>query len=128
MDETSTLDAAARDLAAAFGPAGVTAVAFADSSFLSLPEINDILVVTLSHATPALFCSVRPTCMRTPMVLPATIRTTAPSATHGIRHVFPAAQAAAQRLRSQRNYVPFHSVPIPADPSAFQRLFAASRG
>ena len=35
------------------GPAGLFVVAFFDSSFLSLPEINDILVVTYCAADPA---------------------------------------------------------------------------
>ena len=35
------------------GPAGLFVVAFFDSSFLSLPEINDILVVTSSSVDPA---------------------------------------------------------------------------
>jgi membrane protein YqaA with SNARE-associated domain len=35
------------------GPAGLFFVAFCDSSFLSLPEINDILVVTYCAADPA---------------------------------------------------------------------------
>ena len=35
------------------GPAGLFVVAFFDSSFLSLPEINDILVVTYCAAQPA---------------------------------------------------------------------------
>jgi membrane protein YqaA with SNARE-associated domain len=34
------------------GPAGLFVVAFLDSSFLSVPEINDILVVTSSSARP----------------------------------------------------------------------------
>lgn len=34
------------------GPPGIFVVAFLDSSFLSLPEINDILVVTSSSAHP----------------------------------------------------------------------------
>jgi membrane protein YqaA with SNARE-associated domain len=37
----------------ALGPAGLFVVAFFDSSFLSLPEINDILVVTSSSLDPA---------------------------------------------------------------------------
>ena len=36
----------------ALGPAGLFVVAFFDSSFLSLPEINDILVVTSSSLDP----------------------------------------------------------------------------
>jgi membrane protein YqaA with SNARE-associated domain len=35
------------------GPLGLVAVAFLDSSFLSLPEINDILVVSAALANPA---------------------------------------------------------------------------
>jgi len=35
------------------GPPGLVAVAFLDSSFLSLPEINDILVVSAALANPA---------------------------------------------------------------------------
>lgn len=35
------------------GPAGLFVVAFFDSSFLSLPEINDILVVTAAASNPA---------------------------------------------------------------------------
>jgi len=35
------------------GPLGLFVVAFLDSSFLSLPEINDLLVVTASIADPA---------------------------------------------------------------------------
>jgi LPXTG-motif cell wall-anchored protein len=35
------------------GPAGLFVIAFFDSSFLSLPEINDILVVTYCAADPA---------------------------------------------------------------------------
>lgn len=38
----------------ALGPAGLFVVAFFDSSFLSLPEINDILIVTSSSADPQL--------------------------------------------------------------------------
>jgi membrane protein YqaA with SNARE-associated domain len=38
----------------ALGPAGLFVVAFCDSSFLSLPEINDILIVTSSSANPQL--------------------------------------------------------------------------
>src|SRR5262249_26137643 len=37
----------------ALGPSGLFFVAFCDSSFLSLPEINDILVVTSSSHNPA---------------------------------------------------------------------------
>ena len=36
------------------GPAGIVVVAFFDSSFVSIPEINDILVVTSSAAHPGL--------------------------------------------------------------------------
>jgi membrane protein YqaA with SNARE-associated domain len=36
------------------GPAGILVVAFFDSSFVSIPEINDILVVTSSAAHPGL--------------------------------------------------------------------------
>jgi membrane protein YqaA with SNARE-associated domain len=36
------------------GPAGILLVAFFDSSFVSIPEINDILVVTSSAARPGL--------------------------------------------------------------------------
>lgn len=35
------------------GPMGLVAVAFLDSSFLSLPEINDLLVVSAALANPA---------------------------------------------------------------------------
>jgi membrane protein YqaA with SNARE-associated domain len=35
------------------GPAGVFVVAFFDSSFLSLPEVNDVFVVSSSAANPA---------------------------------------------------------------------------
>jgi membrane protein YqaA with SNARE-associated domain len=35
------------------GPFGLFVVAFFDSSFLSVPEVNDVLVVTSSAATPA---------------------------------------------------------------------------
>lgn len=38
----------------ALGPAGILIVAFFDSSFVSIPEINDILVVTSSAAHPRL--------------------------------------------------------------------------
>jgi membrane protein YqaA with SNARE-associated domain len=38
----------------ALGPAGLFVVAFLDSSFLSLPEINDVLIVTSSSAYPEL--------------------------------------------------------------------------
>jgi membrane protein YqaA with SNARE-associated domain len=38
----------------ALGPVGLLVVAFCDSSFLSLPEINDILIVTSSSAEPPL--------------------------------------------------------------------------
>ena len=41
-------------LVPALGPAGILIVAFFDSSFLSIPEINDILVVTSSAAHPRL--------------------------------------------------------------------------
>src|SRR5262245_54532481 len=41
-------------LVPALGPAGIVVVAFFDSSFLSIPEINDILVVTSSAAHPGL--------------------------------------------------------------------------
>lgn len=40
-------------LVPALGPLGVLLVAFLDSSFLSLPEINDILVVSAAAAAPA---------------------------------------------------------------------------
>jgi membrane protein YqaA with SNARE-associated domain len=36
------------------GPAGMGLIAFFDSSFLSIPEVNDILVVTSSAARPGL--------------------------------------------------------------------------
>lgn len=36
----------------ALGPAGMALIAFFDSSFLSIPEVNDILVVTSSAAHP----------------------------------------------------------------------------
>ncbi len=36
----------------ALGPAGMAVIAFFDSSFLSIPEVNDILVVTSSAAHP----------------------------------------------------------------------------
>jgi membrane protein YqaA with SNARE-associated domain len=36
------------------GPAGILVVAFFDSSFVSIPEINDILVVSSSAAHPGL--------------------------------------------------------------------------
>jgi membrane protein YqaA with SNARE-associated domain len=38
----------------ALGPVGLLVVAFCDSSFLSLPEINDILIVTSASAEPQL--------------------------------------------------------------------------
>jgi membrane protein YqaA with SNARE-associated domain len=38
----------------ALGPAGILIVAFFDSSFVSIPEINDVLVVTSSAAHPRL--------------------------------------------------------------------------
>lgn len=41
-------------LVPALGPAGILLVAFFDSSFVSIPEINDILVVTSSAAHPRL--------------------------------------------------------------------------
>jgi membrane protein YqaA with SNARE-associated domain len=41
-------------LVPALGPAGIVVVAFFDSSFVSIPEINDILVVTSSAAHPRL--------------------------------------------------------------------------
>jgi membrane protein YqaA with SNARE-associated domain len=37
----------------ALGPAGMGIIAFFDSSFLSIPEVNDILVVTSSAARPS---------------------------------------------------------------------------
>lgn len=42
----------ARWLAASFGLPGLFAVAFLDSSVVSLPEVNDVLVVTLSMQQP----------------------------------------------------------------------------
>src|SRR5690348_15422709 len=48
-------DSTARWLVEGFGPWGLLLVAFCDSSFLSLPEVNDILVVTLSIQAPDRF-------------------------------------------------------------------------
>jgi membrane protein YqaA with SNARE-associated domain len=46
------LSSTARWLVTDFGLAGLFLVAFCDSSFLSLPEINDILVITMSLNDP----------------------------------------------------------------------------
>jgi membrane protein YqaA with SNARE-associated domain len=49
------LRSTARWLVADFGLAGLYVVAFLDSSFLSVPEINDVLVVTMSLHEPRHF-------------------------------------------------------------------------
>src|SRR5262245_36251568 len=46
------LDSTAQWLVNDFGLLGLVVVAFFDSSFLSLPEVNDILVITMSMRRP----------------------------------------------------------------------------